>query len=303
MWKNCLLEQASTIPQEPIDERPAPRELFTTTSLDLKPVGNIFGQPGTLARRISIQRAATVGMRSNVCQVIIRNTHKSMDTQECRYPLSPSMNRSQSLLTTHRITVLAPKRSSRIRLEHSLGDVWTKDILPFPGMVSARGDHLIRASAGSLIRKISMASISSPFGRRSSSLSVVPVRKSNETFPVTKEEELQNDDDAESEALPQIGSSTQKETQEDEKDFSEYNDITSKMNPINGFRRLKRRQTGKCRRLSKTMTTSPLEAPSEKVMFEETINLKKRWSNRMGLLKTLSSAEGIRNFLYKYHET
>lgn len=58
-------------------------------------------------------------------------------------------------MTTHRVTVLAPKRSERVRLEQSLSDVYTRDTLPFPGMCLTRGGgNIIRASAGSLVRKL-----------------------------------------------------------------------------------------------------------------------------------------------------
>jgi hypothetical protein len=81
------------------------------------------------------------------------------------------MHRSQSLLTTNRIPVLAPSRADRIRLEALLADVWTREILPFPGMTGrARNEHLVRASASSMMRKLSVASIASNFTKRSGSM-------------------------------------------------------------------------------------------------------------------------------------
>ncbi len=78
------------------------------------------------------------------------------------------MNRSQSLLTTNRIPVLAPPRAERVRLENLLSDVWTREILPFPGMTGrTRSEHLVRASASSMIRKLSVASIAGNFTKRS----------------------------------------------------------------------------------------------------------------------------------------
>jgi hypothetical protein len=80
------------------------------------------------------------------------------------------MNRSQSLLTTNRIPVLAPPRAERVRLENLLSDVWTREILPFPGMASrTRSEHLVRASASSMIRKLSVAGIANNFTKRSAS--------------------------------------------------------------------------------------------------------------------------------------
>ena len=138
--------------------------------ISLKSIGSIIGKPGTLVRRISIQRAATVGSKTNVCQVIIKNTHALRDSTD--YPTSDdlSVNRSQSLQSTNiRIPILAPKRTERVRMEHDLAKVWTKDLLPYPGMGGTRGDSLLRASASSMMRKISRASLTTGFSKRSAS--------------------------------------------------------------------------------------------------------------------------------------
>jgi hypothetical protein len=103
---------------------------------------------------------------SGLCQVIIKNTNAFKESAS-----STSINRSQSLLTTNRIPVLAPSRADRIRLETVLSDVWTKEVLPFPGMTGrARSEHLVRASASSMMRKLSVASIASNFTKRSGSM-------------------------------------------------------------------------------------------------------------------------------------
>lgn len=83
-----------------------------------------------------------------------------------------SINRSQSLLTTNgRVPVLTPAREERARLEVLLSDVWTKNCLPFPGMTGrGRGESLVRSSASSMIRKLSVASITSTFTKRSGSV-------------------------------------------------------------------------------------------------------------------------------------
>lgn len=98
--------------------------------------------------------------------MIIKNTNAFKESASC-----VNINRSQSLLTTNRIPVLAPSRAERIRLEALLADVWTRDILPYPGMTGrARGEHLVRASASSIMRKLSAASIASNFTKRSGSM-------------------------------------------------------------------------------------------------------------------------------------
>jgi hypothetical protein len=106
---------------------------------------------------------------SGLCQVIIKNTNASKDIPNS--VSTTAINRSQSLLTTNRIPVLAPARADRIRLENLLSDVWTRDVLPFPGMTGrALSEHLVRASASSMMRKLSVVSIASNFTKRSGSI-------------------------------------------------------------------------------------------------------------------------------------
>lgn len=102
---------------------------------------------------------------SGLCQVIIKNTNAFKET-----PSSITINRSQSLLTTNRTPVLAPSRVERCRLEALLSDVWSRQFLPYPGMTHrARSEHIVRTSASSMMRKLSVASIASNFTKQSSS--------------------------------------------------------------------------------------------------------------------------------------
>ena len=138
--------------------------------MDLRSVGSVLGKPGTLVRRMSIQRAATVGSKTNLYQIIIKNTHALRENTDRPTFDDPSMNRSQSLISTNsRIPILAPKRIERIRMEHDLSKVWTKDLLQYPGMGGTRGDHILRASASSMMRKLSRASLTTGFSKRSAS--------------------------------------------------------------------------------------------------------------------------------------
>lgn len=103
--------------------------------------------------------------------MILKNT--SVVKEALPSPATGSqINRSQSLLgTTARIPVLAPSRGDRARLEALLSDVWTRDVLPFPGITArSRSEHLVRASASSVMRKLSVVSIASSFSKRSASL-------------------------------------------------------------------------------------------------------------------------------------
>ena len=162
--------------------------MATCVAFDLKSVGVVFPSQKSLSRESSVQRAATVGGRPSISQVIVRNTHNAQDLYNYRDTASAAtpINRSQSHMTAKRIPVLEPKRSERTRLESSIGDIWTKERLPFPGMVGSRGGQMLRASAGSLARKLSLASIHTPFSKgRTSSLSMAS-RKSYDLFNDTK---------------------------------------------------------------------------------------------------------------------
>ncbi|AEO70367.1 uncharacterized protein THITE_2121715 [Thermothielavioides terrestris NRRL 8126] len=151
-------------------------DIFSFLSLNIKSLGTVFRKPGTIARRMSIHRATTLGPKSPLCQVILKNTSAVKDPPAPGY--GSRINRSQSLLTTNsRIPVLAPSRDERARLEALLSDVWTRDVLPFPGITArSRSDHLVRTSASSMMRKFS-GSITNGFNRRSASLASLQLKE------------------------------------------------------------------------------------------------------------------------------
>lgn len=158
------------------------QEMFSCLTLDIKSLGPVFGHADSLVRRMSVHRAATLGAKTNLTQVIIKNTQaqKPLDSHPT---FSPGVvTRSQSLLSSNHIPTLAPRRAERIRLETALEEVWTKDVLPFPGMSNRRVENQIRASANSVMRKLSMASIASNFSRRSPSFSSMSNTRSEDSY-------------------------------------------------------------------------------------------------------------------------
>jgi len=141
--------------------------LYSSISLGIKSLGSLYGRPGTVARRYSIQRATTMGPRPNISQVILKNTCVIKDALQSG---SSSIKRSQSFATSHRIAVLAPPRAERSRIEALLSDVWSREELPLPGMTArSRSEHLVRSSASSVMKKLSAVSITSSFTKRSGS--------------------------------------------------------------------------------------------------------------------------------------
>ncbi|KAI2468086.1 Dbl homology domain-containing protein [Annulohypoxylon bovei var. microspora] len=172
-WRTRLARHAPTESyqlSEPI--------FYSSIFLNIKSLGTIFGKPGTIARRLSIHRATTVGPKSPLYQVILKNTSTAKDNSSSTS--TTQINRSQSLLTTNsRIPVLAPPRGDRARIEALLADVWSRKVLPFPGISSrSRSEHLVRSSASTVMRKLSVASITNSFAKRS--ISATSVAKSSE---------------------------------------------------------------------------------------------------------------------------
>ncbi|KAH7492936.1 hypothetical protein FOMA001_g684 [Fusarium oxysporum f. sp. matthiolae] len=148
--------------QEPVGRSPG---LQIFLSLDIQSLGTVFGRPGSIARSLSTHQAS-VGS-SEPCHVILKNTStmKSSSGTSSR----AGLHRSQSLLSTKvRTPVLVPSRSERARLEVLLSDVWSQDVLPLPSMTNiSRNEQMIRRSASTVMRKLSVSSMT----KRSGSLS------------------------------------------------------------------------------------------------------------------------------------
>ncbi|KAF2820334.1 Rho guanyl nucleotide exchange factor [Ophiobolus disseminans] len=182
IWKKQLRERIVCETHDFTEGQATMQDMFSSLSLDMKSLGPVFGHADSLVRRMSVHRAATLGAKTNTSQVIIKNT------QAQKLPDSPPMfspgmvTRSQSLMSSNQVPTLAPRRAERIRLESMLEDVWTKDMLPFPGMSNRRVENQIRASANSVMRKLSMASIASNFSRRSPSFSSMSNARSEDSF-------------------------------------------------------------------------------------------------------------------------
>ncbi|KAF2471073.1 uncharacterized protein BDR25DRAFT_286486 [Lindgomyces ingoldianus] len=182
VWKAQLRERIVCETHDFVEGQSTMQDMFSSLSLDIRSIGPVFGHADSLVRRMSVHRAKTLGAKTHMTQVIIKNTQaqKSPDPPPAIAP--NSVSRSQSHMSTNHVPTLAPRRAERIRLETALEDVWTKDILPFPGMGNRRVENPIRASANSVMRKLSMASIASNFSRRSPSFSSLSNTRSEESF-------------------------------------------------------------------------------------------------------------------------
>ncbi|PVH97651.1 Rho guanyl nucleotide exchange factor [Periconia macrospinosa] len=182
VWKKQLRERIVCETQEFSEGQSTMQDMFSSLSLDIKSIGPVFGHANSLVRRMSVHRAATLSSKQSTTQIIIKNTQaQKMPEPPPTFAPTP-VSRSQSHMSATHIPTLAPRRTERIRLETALEDIWTKDLLPYPGMGNRRVENQIRASANSVIRKLSMASIASNFSRRSPSYSSMSNTRSEDSF-------------------------------------------------------------------------------------------------------------------------
>lgn len=318
-WKDGM--QNKDVPKKRTDD--LFNQIPSSIAIDLRSIGMVYSQQNpTLSRNPSVQRAATVGNRANVCQVIIRNTHNPQDLHEFRQPSSSAINRSQSHMTSNRIVVLSPKRSERARLESNLSDVWTKEKLPYPGLIGSRGGQIIRASAGSLVRKLSLASIHAPFSRRSGSLSLAS-RKSFDAPTEGRRDRIRHPTpvfEVRKQSFDELTPARKKS--HDLPELDTMDSVISRMIGGSGSKRLSFTQGdgSLLRRGTRSRKNGP-EAASEvgpedpaeifyseakengmgpeklEIVEEGLAGRKKRWSNPLGILKVLS-ADGFRHMMY-----
>ncbi|KAI9677185.1 MAG: hypothetical protein M1829_002759 [Trizodia sp. TS-e1964] len=297
IWKGLISERACAHISDSVNSRLSWLNPPLGLAIDIKPIGQVFGQIGTLARRISVHRAATFGPKTSLSHVVIRNTHALKDAQDAPSPLaSQTISRSQSLLSTNRLPILAPKRSERVRLEVALADVWTKDELPFPGMCPRRGEHHIRASASSMMRKLSMATITTSFSKRTPSYaSISSVRHADQETEETQTDGSPTDESA-------------KSLEEVKYTLEETCPLKVSKKPHNGSLRGSKKAVSVQRldksdfNRTKTIRQKGDEgAKAKSALTSETKRAKtmgkrehsRRWSNPGGLAKTFS-AEGMR---------
>ncbi|KAL9620869.1 MAG: hypothetical protein Q9160_004650 [Pyrenula sp. 1 TL-2023] len=281
------------------------RKGLTVGDLLIKPLGPVYGDADSFSRRLSIQRAATVGTRSGLCQVIIRNTVNLTEGEEQRNETEHVINRSQSVLTTHRVGVLSPKRSERIRLEHCLSDVWSRDIIPFPGMTVSRSGNIIRASAGSLVRRLSRASMHGPFSRRSTSITVIPSKPSCEDNPDPQRDQLLANPPSQLRS-PEAHRRTKSNTENNRLIHDSHSSEEHRVEPrrmSTGAARLPRPHHNVDRAQSvKAFLGTDGRKACEREIVEEKLEGKKRWSNPLGLLRHIST-DSVRHLLYSSKAT
>lgn len=166
-WKTEILRCSAAL-AERAQPGPAwdPRK-YSFVNLLLLPLDRVQYTVASLARRSSMD-SVSVSRKAKVQQVIIKKTHCPHTSEEASSPLSPDgeIERPKTPVVREALT-LSARRVDRIRLERLISDVYTRDVLPLPGMVLSRGDLFRR---GSIMRRLSMHT---GFARRSNSISTI----------------------------------------------------------------------------------------------------------------------------------
>lgn len=151
-----------------------PREL-AFCFLPVVPLDAIDNRAGILARRTSVRSLSANNPKRQPEQVVIKRTHNPLHDDEVRSRQEAGIVRTRSAVREHAPVILSPLRQDRVRLERSIADIFSREILPFPGMVMGRGDYL---RSQSLMRGVPFRT---PFSsRRSVSISKITVSSSDE---------------------------------------------------------------------------------------------------------------------------
>jgi hypothetical protein len=173
-WRQQLLDRIGAQSKAVANGATNIFELHSPMIGEMRSIGKAFGKPSSFLEQMSMHRTATVGPTTDLNQVVIKNTQAVKEVMENSSNASLPIGRSQTVATPSHVQTLAPRRADRVRLEALLSDVWTKELLPYPGMAPRRTDPL-RASANHVMRKFSMASIASNFSSSKRSASYTSV--------------------------------------------------------------------------------------------------------------------------------
>ena len=165
-WNTEMLKAASGFAEA---SKSTISELRATSllSMELKPLDDDLSLTSHLTRRPSMNSLNPSWSQPNMQHMIIKKTHSPNQAEEAK-PNNSEIERFNSCNAWPTLTLIA-KRQERIRLERYIGCIYTRHILPYPGMVSAKGDILLGTE--SIMRRLSYRP---GLYRRSSSVNIPP---------------------------------------------------------------------------------------------------------------------------------
>ncbi|KAH8703150.1 putative Rho guanyl nucleotide exchange factor [Talaromyces proteolyticus] len=170
-WKTEILKASAISPEEIPTLSLEPRR-FSLLSIPLQTLES-DGRSLLLSRTASLRSLSSHSfLRAEQPQVIIKKTYNPVYDSEVRLLQDSELTRSRSVAKTNigEPTILAPLRWSRVKLERSIADIFSHEILPYPGMTLGRTDYLQTQTMmrKSIIRGLSLRGVFS--NRRSASL-------------------------------------------------------------------------------------------------------------------------------------
>ncbi|KAJ5082976.1 hypothetical protein N7532_012019 [Penicillium argentinense] len=136
---------------------------YSFVNIVLVPLDRVQYAVASLARRSSMD-SMTISRKYNVQQVVIKKTHYPHSHDESTNASGSEIERPKEPAIRGPLTVAA-RRIDRIRLEKLVANVYSRNVLPFPGMVLGRGELFRR---GTIMRRLSFHG---GFNRRASSVS------------------------------------------------------------------------------------------------------------------------------------
>lgn len=269
-WKTEILKCSAAL-ADMAQPGPAwdPRK-YSFVNLLLLPLDRVQYTVASLARRSSMD-SVSVSRKANVQHVIIKKTHCPHNSEEASSPLGgdgeierPKMPAVRGALT------LSARRMDRIRLERLVSDVYTRDVLPLPGMVLGRGDLFRR---GSIMRRLSMHA---GFTRRSSSVSTI------HSGPVTADARsvYEYDGDENDLITGHDGCADQQRSSDADCESPKTPTPTLGRSRTHRFRAPSRKSTG--------LVSSPRSEKRSQDSNPESSPSRKKWTSPMSLLSALS---------------
>ncbi|KAJ5797399.1 uncharacterized protein N7503_006695 [Penicillium pulvis] len=148
-WKTDTLKYSAALSElgKPGAQEPRKYSLLTTL---LVPLDRTQYTVASLARRS--MDAVAISRKSTSQHVVIRKT-RCPQTHDESTESSSEIDRPTSPIARTPWVVTA-KRMDRVRLERLISEVYTRDVLPWPGMILGRGDLLF--GRGSIMRHLSL---------------------------------------------------------------------------------------------------------------------------------------------------
>lgn len=208
IWKTEILK-ASAMPSDELPTLSLEARRFSFLSIPLTKLEN-DDRSLLLNRTASLRSFSSHSpLRIQQRQIIVKRTHNPIYDSEVRQLQDSDLTRSRSVAKSNvnSPTVLLPLRWSRVKLERSIGDIFSHELLPYPGMTLGGADYLQTQSMmrRSIIRGISLSGVFS--SRRSASLGKASALSLDDSQEIKSDERDNNAGDAPNETQAAVPAS------------------------------------------------------------------------------------------------